>query len=69
MELDEETQYLEQFKLRRLVKKLKNADGNGTSLISLIIPAGKKLHDYVQMLTDEFGKAENIKDRANKQSV
>lgn len=67
--LDEELQFLEQFKLKRLIKKLQLSDGNGTSLISLIIPAGKQLHDYLQMLTDEYGKAENIKDRANRQSV
>ncbi len=60
---EEEKQFLEQFKLKRLIKKLRSSDGNGTSLVSLIIPAGKKVHDYIQMLTDEYGKAENIKDR------
>jgi len=44
---EEEKQFLEQFKLKRLIKKLKTVDGNGTSLVSLIIPGGKKVHDYI----------------------
>ena len=44
--MDAEEHYLEQFKLKRLIKKLKNADGNGTSLISLVIPANKKISDF-----------------------
>jgi peptide chain release factor subunit 1 len=69
MDTNEEEQFLQQFKLRRMIKKLKEAEGNGTSLISLIIPAGKKVSDFSQMLTEEMGKAENIKDRVNRQSV
>ena len=70
MELvDKEKQFLEQFKLKRTIKKLEAAEGNGTSLISLIIPGGKKISDYSQMLTEEMGKADNIKDRVNRQSV
>ena len=42
----EDEEYLEQFRLRRIIKKLKNSDGNGTSLVSLIIPAGKRVHEY-----------------------
>lgn len=67
--LNEEEKFLEQFKLRRLIKRLREAEGNGTSLISLIIPKGKKISDFSQMLTEEMGKAENIKDRVNRQSV
>lgn len=66
---DKEQQFLEQFKLKRMIKKLRAAEGNGTSLISLIIPGGKKISDYNQMLTEEIGKADNIKDRVNRQSV
>ena len=66
----EDEQYLQQVKLKRLIKRLKESSGvSGTSLISLVIPAGKKVSDYNQMLTDEQGKAENIKDRVNKLSV
>ena len=61
--------FLEQFKLRRLIKKLEAIDGDGTSLITLVIPAKKRASDFSQMVTDEIGKADNIKDRVNRQSV
>lgn len=60
---------LRQFKLKRLIKNLQNAQGSGTSMISVIIPPGKKVSDIQKMLTDEAGKAERIKDRANRQGV
>lgn len=37
---------MEQFKLKRLIKRLNEAEGDGTSLISLVIPAGKKVSDF-----------------------
>lgn len=61
--------FLEQFKLRRLIKKLEAITGDGTSLITLVIPAKKRVSDFSQMITDEIGKADNIKDRINRQSV
>lgn len=66
---ERERLFLEQFKLRRLIKKLESSEGNGTSLISLVIPAGKRATDFSQMITEEIGKADNIKDRVNRQSV
>jgi len=60
---------VQQFKLKRLIKKLEEARGNGTSMISVIIPAGKKISDIQKMLQDEVGKADKIKDRVNRQSV
>lgn len=35
----------------------------------MIIPKGKKISDYNSLLVEEFGKASNIKDRTNRQSV
>lgn len=67
MELEEE--FVQQFKLKRLIKKLEEVRGNGTSMISVIIPAGKKISDIQKMLQDEIGKADKIKDRVNRQSV
>lgn len=68
-QLQTEKLYLDQFKLKRQIKKLEGAKGNGTSLITLIIPAGKKISDFSSMITEEIGKGENIKDRTNRQSV
>ncbi len=67
MELEEE--FVQQFKLKRLIKKLEEVRGNGTSMISVIIPVGKKVSDIQKMLQDEIGKADKIKDRVNRQSV
>lgn len=67
--IDSEKIFLEQFKLRRLIKKLESITGDGTSLITLVIPAKKRVSDFSQMITDEIGKADNIKDRVNRQSV
>lgn len=66
---ESERLFLEQFKLRRLIKKLESINGDGTSLITLVIPAKKRVSDFSQMITDEIGKADNIKDRVNRQSV
>lgn len=43
--VEEDQTFIEQFKLRRLIKKLEGAEGNGTSLITLVIPAGKRATD------------------------
>lgn len=69
MEVQNDNLFLEQFRLKRLIKKLENAKGNGTSLITLIIPAGKRISDSSTMIVEEIGKADNIKDRVNRQSV
>lgn len=38
-------------------------------MITLIVPPKKQISDITKMLTEEFGKANNIKDRVNRQSV
>lgn len=67
--MEAEEEFVQQFKLKRLIKKLEEVKGEGTSLISVIIPAGKKISDIQKMLQDEVGKADKIKDRVNRQSV
>jgi peptide chain release factor subunit 1 len=58
-----------QFKVKRMIRYLDEAKGDGTSMISVIIPPGKKVADIQKQLVDEYGKAEHIKDRVNRQSV
>jgi len=60
---------IEQWTIKNTLKKLKSARGNGTSMISLIIPPKKKTSDVNQMLTVEHGTATNIKSRVNRLSV
>ena len=53
----------------QLVKGLEEARGNGTSMISLVIPPKGQVNLVNKMLTDEAGTASNIKSRVNRQSV
>jgi peptide chain release factor subunit 1 len=60
---------IEQWKIKRLIKSLEAARGNGTSMISLIIPPKDQISRVNKMLGDEFGTASNIKSRVNRLSV
>ena len=53
----------------QLIKGLEAARGNGTSMISLIMPPKDQVARVQKMLGDEFGTASNIKNRVNRQSV
>ncbi|KFH08047.1 putative eukaryotic peptide chain release factor [Toxoplasma gondii MAS] len=60
---------IEQWKIKRLIKNLESARGNGTSMISLIIKPKDEITRINKMLADEFGTASNIKSRVNRLSV
>eukprot|EP01098_Paradermamoeba_levis_P003276 TRINITY_DN1512_c0_g1_i1.p1 TRINITY_DN1512_c0_g1~~TRINITY_DN1512_c0_g1_i1.p1 ORF type:complete len:457 (-),score=165.47 TRINITY_DN1512_c0_g1_i1:308-1630(-) len=60
---------IEQWKIKRLIKSLEAAKGNGTSMISLIIPPKDQISRIARMLADEYGTASNIKSRVNRLSV
>jgi len=60
---------IEQWKLRRMIKKLEAASGHGTSMISLIIKPGDDINKTNKMLNEEAGTASCIKSRVNRQSV
>jgi len=60
---------IEIFKVKKLIKNLEAARGNGTSMISLIIPPGDQISRVNKMLSDEYGTASNIKSRVNRLSV
>ena len=66
---DELDKQIEMFKVKKLIKNLEAARGNGTSMISLIIPPGDQLSRVNKMLSDEYGTASNIKSRVNRLSV
>jgi peptide chain release factor subunit 1 len=66
---DEVDHQIEMFKVKKLIKNLEAARGNGTSMISLIIPPGDQLSRVNKMLSDEYGTASNIKSRVNRLSV
>eukprot|EP00897_Mesotaenium_endlicherianum_P001351 jgi/Mesen1/1243/ME000129S00338 len=60
---------IEIWKIKKLIKALESARGNGTSMISLIMPPRDQVSRVTKMLGDEFGTASNIKNRVNRQSV
>ncbi|KAI9030359.1 peptide chain release factor eRF/aRF subunit 1 [Hyaloraphidium curvatum] len=62
-------QNIEIWKIKRLIKSLEAARGNGTSMISLIIPPRDQISRVAKMLADEYGTASNIKSRVNRLSV
>eukprot|EP00568_Trieres_chinensis_P008393 CAMPEP_0183291148 /NCGR_PEP_ID=MMETSP0160_2-20130417/663_1 /TAXON_ID=2839 ORGANISM="Odontella Sinensis, Strain Grunow 1884" /NCGR_SAMPLE_ID=MMETSP0160_2 /ASSEMBLY_ACC=CAM_ASM_000250 /LENGTH=463 /DNA_ID=CAMNT_0025451907 /DNA_START=63 /DNA_END=1454 /DNA_ORIENTATION=- len=66
---DETDKQIEMFKVKKLIKNLEAARGNGTSMISLIIPPGDQISRVNKMLSDEYGTASNIKSRVNRLSV
>lgn len=57
------------WKVKKLIKSLEAARGNGTSMISLIIPPKDQIARVSKMLADEYGTASNIKSRVNRLSV
>lgn len=60
---------IEIWKVNKLIKRLEAARGNGTSMISLIIPPKDQVSRAAKMLAEEFGTASNIKSRVNRLSV
>jgi peptide chain release factor subunit 1 len=60
---------IEMWKIKKLIKRLEQARGNGTSMISLIIPPKSQISQQAKMLAEEFGTASNIKSRVNRLSV
>mmetsp|Transcript_30252 Transcript_30252/g.71965 ORF Transcript_30252/g.71965 Transcript_30252/m.71965 type:complete len:459 (+) Transcript_30252:108-1484(+) len=60
---------IEQWKIKKLIKNLDMARGNGTSMISLVIPPKDQVARVSKMLGDEYGTASNIKSRVNRLSV
>jgi len=60
---------VEMWKIKKLIRSLEAARGNGTSMISLIIPPKDQISRQAKMLADEYGTASNIKSRVNRLSV
>lgn len=67
--MDTQDKQVEIWKVKKLVKSLTLARGNGTSMISLVIPPRDQISRIAKMLADEYGTASNIKSRVNRLSV
>lgn len=66
---EEQDRNIAQWKVKKLIKSLEAARGNGTSMISLILPPKDQIARASKMLGDEYGTASNIKSRVNRLSV
>ncbi|CAL9154374.1 unnamed protein product, partial [Musa hybrid cultivar] len=69
IEMAETDKNIEIWKVKKLIRALEEARGNGTSMISLIMPPRDQVSRVTKMLGDEYGTASNIKSRVNRQSV
>eukprot|EP01091_Cochliopodium_minus_P021511 TRINITY_DN988_c0_g1_i1.p1 TRINITY_DN988_c0_g1~~TRINITY_DN988_c0_g1_i1.p1 ORF type:complete len:437 (+),score=149.05 TRINITY_DN988_c0_g1_i1:855-2165(+) len=69
-DIEEDTEeYIKRWKVKQLINQLNSVKGNGTSMITLIIPKGGQVSRVQKMLTEEYGTATNIKSHVNKLSV
>jgi peptide chain release factor subunit 1 len=64
-----DNKHVEMWKIKRLINKLENCKGNGTSMVSLIIPPKDDINRSGKLLTQELSAANNIKSRITRQSV
>lgn len=69
LEIESNELDVEIWKIKKIIKNLSEARGNGTSLISLILPPKDQISRTNKMLTEEYGTASNIKSRVNRLSV
>lgn len=65
----EEDPLIAKWRFSRMLKELESSRGTATSMITLVIRPGGSISDEIKMLTNEYGAAENIKSRTNRQSV
>merc|ERR1719270_1611582 len=65
----EEDKNIALWKTKNLIKRLNQARGNGTSLITLIVPPKDQISRVTKMLAEEFGTASNIKSRTTRLAV
>ncbi|MBW9222943.1 peptide chain release factor aRF-1 [Methanothermococcus sp. SCGC AD-155-K20] len=54
---------------KRAIRELKNKKGKGTELISIYIPAGRRISDVSQYLKEELSQSSNIKSKTTKKNV
>ena len=60
---------IEQYKIKRMIKKLEASKGNGTSMVTLVIPPKEPINKTMSFLNTQFAEAANIKSKATMTSV
>ena len=64
-----ESDSVSRFRLRRTLEMLAKKEGRGTELISLYVPPGRRIHEVMANLREEYGTASNIKSRTTRKNV
>jgi len=65
----EEDKSKELYMFKKTLQELKNKRGKGTELISLYIPAGRRISDVAQYLREELSQSSNIKSKSTRKNV
>ncbi|EHP88846.1 peptide chain release factor aRF-1 [Methanotorris formicicus] len=65
----EEDKSKELYTFKKTLQELKNKKGKGTELISLYIPAGRRISDVAQYLREELSQSSNIKSKSTRKNV
>lgn len=63
------SEYIKIYKFKKLISLIMNSRGNGTSVITLLIPPGSSINTTKKMLNNELGTAKNIKSHNNQLKV
>ncbi|KAJ5070614.1 eukaryotic peptide chain release factor subunit 1 [Anaeramoeba ignava] len=66
---EEDKLKIQNFRLKKFLREIQISRGEGTSLISMIIPANSQIHQFTTKLKEEMSSAKRIKSRVNRQSV
>ncbi|AEF96263.1 peptide chain release factor aRF-1 [Methanotorris igneus] len=65
----EEDKSKELYMFKKTLQELKSKKGKGTELISLYIPAGRRISDVTQYLREELSQSSNIKSKSTRKNV
>lgn len=69
MEAEAMEKEVEKWKMKKMIRSLQSARGNGTSMITLMLTPKDQIALMTKKLNDERGTADNIKSHVNKLSV
>jgi len=58
-----ENKHIEMWKIKRLIKRLDESKGNGTSMVTLVIPPKETMQGTTSFLNQEHSQAANIKSK------
>lgn len=54
---DDDNKHIEMWKIKRLITKLEGCKGNGTSMVSLVVPPKDDINRVSKLLTQELSTA------------